>query len=315
MSEPSSHTGELQQKTPGLPAVTVGVITLERRKEAFKKLLDYLDPALCAYAGETELLICNNGSPDSKHLIEHTLSGHLKNFSGVVRVVNSTENNIATGRNVVLDSATHNLVAFLDDDEYPTEHWLSELVAVQQECQSVVVAGPVVPVFEDACPKWVKTTDLHNVRGRINKGQITKTGTGNVLIDSGRIENERFTRSFGQTGGSDTEFFLRLHDKGHLMHWASEAMVYEDIPADRAQTAYLLKRFRIQGNNYRRIMQARGAINSMPLFLAKALFVCCASLPIAVILWILRRPTAGDWLKRSASNYGKLSKPAEKLYD
>jgi len=141
------------------------------------------------------------------------------------------------------------------------------------------------------------------------------TGTGNVLIDTRPIKALRFNRAFGQTGGSDTEFFLRLHDAGHAMHWASDALVYEDIPADRAQTAYMLKRFKIQGNNYRRIMQARGAIKSTPLFLARAVFMCVASLPIAGVLWLLKKPTAGDWLKRSFSNYGKLFKPAEQLYD
>jgi len=99
------------------------------------------------------------------------------------------------------------------------------------------------------------------------------------------------------------------------MHWASDALVYKDVPADRAQTGDLLKRFKIQGNNYRRIMHARGAIGNMPLFLTRAVFMCVASLPVAGVLWILRRPSAGDWLKRSVSNYGKLFKPAERLYD
>jgi len=298
-----------------IPPVTVGVITLDRRKVAFIKLLKYLDPALSAYSGHVELLICNNGEADTKPQIEKTLAEHLTTFNGAVRVINSPENNIAIGRNVVLDNATFDLIAFLDDDEYPSVNWLNEMIAVYNECHSVVVAGPVLPVFDEACPEWVKTTDLHNVRNRQNKGIIQMTGTGNVLIDTNPIKELRFNRSFGQTGGSDTEFFLRLHDEGHAMHWASEALVYEDIPADRAQTSYMLKRFKIQGNNYRRIMHARGAIKSTPLFLARAVFMCVASLPIAGVLWILNKPTAGDWVKRSFSNYGKLFKPAEQLYD
>lgn len=297
------------------PSVTVGVITLERRKEAFIKLLEYLGPALNSYSGQLELIISNNGAADTKPQIENTLANHLSEFNGIVRVINSPENNIATGRNVVLDNAAYDLIAFLDDDEYPSINWLNEMVEVYKDCDSVVVAGPVIPIFEDACPKWVKTTDLHNVRNRKNKGTINMTGTGNVLIDTMHIKDFKFNRTFGQTGGSDTEFFLRLYDAGHIMHWASDALVYEDIPADRAQTAYMLKRFKIQGNNYRRIMHARGAIKNTPLFLARAIFMCAASLPIAGVLWILNRPTAGDWLKRSFSNYGKLFKPAERLYD
>ena len=310
MQEQPSHNNESQN-----PPVTIGVITLERRKDAFVKLLEFLEPAIIAYPGTVELLICNNGHSDTKSQIEETLKNHLREFDGIVRVENSAENNIATGRNVVLDHASHDLVAFLDDDEYPAPVWLNEMVAVQKSCHSVVVAGPVIPVFEDNCPAWVKTTDLHNVRGRQNKGRISMTGTGNVLIDTCPIKSFRFNREFGQTGGSDTEFFLRLYDAGHAMHWASNALVYEDIPADRAKTRYLLKRFEIQGNNYRRILQARGVIKNKPLFLAKAVFMCIASLPIAAVLWILKRPTAGDWIKRSFSNYGKLFEPAKKLYD
>lgn len=298
-----------------MPAITVGVITLDRRKQAFVKLLEYLDPALSAYKGQLELLICNNGEASTEPQIENTLAKHLPTFNGTARVINSPENNIAIGRNVVLDNAAFDLVAFLDDDEYPSANWLNEMVNVLTECSSVVVAGPVLPVFEQDCPAWVKTTDLHNVRNRRNKGPIRMSGTGNVLIDTRPIKELRFNRTFGQTGGSDTEFFLRLYDAGHAMHWASDALVYEDIPANRAQTAYMLKRFKIQGNNYRRIMQERGAIKNTPLFLARAVFMCVASLPIAGILWILKKPSAGDWLKRSFSNYGKLFKPPEQLYD
>jgi len=140
------------------PPVTVGVITLERRKAAFV------------------------GEADTKPQIEDTLAKHLSTFNGAVRVINSPENNIAIGRNVVLDNAAFDLIAFLDDDEYPSVNWLNEMMDVHNECDSVVVAGPVLPVFEDACPAWVKTTDLHNVRNRQNKGIIEMTGTGNVLI-------------------------------------------------------------------------------------------------------------------------------------
>src|SRR5438876_2325323 len=63
--------------------------------------------------------------------------------------------NIALTRNKAIEHATGDLVAFIDDDECPTERWLLTLFKACAEYQADGVLGPVKPRFEENAPNWV----------------------------------------------------------------------------------------------------------------------------------------------------------------
>ncbi len=297
------------------PSVSIGIITLEKRTAGLAKLLQHLKPVVSNHPGQIEVVIANNSGTAASERINRCIASTSFADHCPITLIDSPENNIAIGRNILLDHSRHELLAFLDDDEYPTEQWLEKLLAVMHKCDATVVAGPVPAVFHASAPRWVRTVDLHNTRGRRDLHTIEHTGTGNVLIDKSRIGELRFDESFGKSGGSDTDFFLRLRESGGLIYWSGEAVAYEDIPEDRSRPRYLIHRFIKQGENYRRISLERGDAGSPFLFTLKAALMVAVSMPIAAVLVLTRQEQAGDWMKRAFSNYGKLHSPNKQLYD
>jgi glycosyltransferase involved in cell wall biosynthesis len=139
-------------------------------------------------------------------------------------------------------------VAVLDDDEYPSAEWLTEIVRVAAQFNVDIVGGPVFPVFDNP-DHWLAGSGLHapphHATGRI--GMIY--GAGNMLIRRTVLEHyldEPFRHEFAFTGGSDEEFFRRCRRDGRSFAWAAAAHVFETTPVSRTTVRYLLRRrFRI----------------------------------------------------------------------
>ncbi|MEE9321752.1 MAG: glycosyltransferase [Granulosicoccus sp.] len=298
----------------GVSPITIGVVTHARRTVAFAKLLKFLAPAIRHYGGEVELLVTNNSGESHGDAVRQEVAN-----SGIAdvcswRVVDSPENNITVGRNLLMENASHRLMAVVDDDEYPIESWLSALVSGHQQLASPIVGGPIEPIYQPGVAHWIRQIDVHNGRGLKTGDKVDFIASGNFLIDLEAAGKTRFDPGFGKTGGGDTEFFLRLKDAGITIRWVEEALVEEDIPLEKSTVRYVIRRSMSQGSNYRRIMQARGEISSVALFVLKAALVFLGSLCLALVLILFRHQRAGDWMKRAFSNLGKLWQPDRPLY-
>lgn len=304
-------------KSAKYPSITVGVVTYVNRLTAFETLLSYLLPAIEQYQGVCEFVVANNsGESFHQRLQESIQSSGLKKLCAC-NVVDSSQNNIATGRNTIIDNASHDWLAFLDDDEYPSELWLSELCEVALEWNAVLVAGPIFPIYEPGTAKWITTVDIHNIKGLNTGDQIPYAAAGNCLIHLPSIGTTRFNEQYGKTGGEDTEFFLQLTERSAeplALIWAKDAAVMEDIPSEKATTKYIFDRCLSQGNNYKRVLIEAEKISNPWVFNIKAATVFIVSILIAIPLILLRHHTAGDWVKRGISNLGKLYTPRNSFY-
>jgi succinoglycan biosynthesis protein ExoM len=160
--------------------------------------------------------------------------------------------NIALARNKALEHATGELIACLDDDEFPTTHWLLTLFTALHGHQADGVLGPVKPFYEKTPPSWI-------IRGKIHERPAHKTGTrlhwrqartGNVLFRKRILKDvqEPFRAQFG-IGGEDQDFFERMMEAGHSFIWCDEAVAYEVVPPERWTRAYVLKRALLRGQN------------------------------------------------------------------
>ncbi len=101
-----------------------------------------------------------------------------------IRYCVQPQQNIALTRNKALENAAGEFVAFIDDDEFPTDRWLLTLFEACSEYNVDGVLGPVKPYFDHQAPKWV-------VDGRFYDRPTYPTGfiidarkgrTGNVLL-------------------------------------------------------------------------------------------------------------------------------------
>jgi glycosyltransferase involved in cell wall biosynthesis len=157
--------------------------------------------------------------------------------------------NIAQARNKAIINAKGDFVAFIDDDEFPTKHWLLNLFNTLTEYKVDGVLGPVNPYFDSRAPKWV-------IQGGFYDRPIQQTGlllewskcrTGNVLLKSQLFAEEAqpFRPEF--LSGEDQDFFKRMIEKGHTFVWCNEAVAYEVVPPVRWKRGFLVRRALMKG--------------------------------------------------------------------
>jgi glycosyltransferase involved in cell wall biosynthesis len=136
-------------------------------------------------------------------------------------------------------------IAMLDDDEYPAPGWLKALEDEARTSGADIVGGPVTPVFAAPVASPLSEADYAKGGGLLFRKVTMVMSSANVLVTRRLIERWRddwFRAEFAETGGSDSEFFRRTALAGHRHAVAADALVYEDIPADRAQPRWLVRR-------------------------------------------------------------------------
>lgn len=156
------------------------------------------------------------------------------------------EQNIALARNKAIQSATGNLIAFIDDDEYPVEEWLIRLHHTMIDYKADGVLGPVLPSFPPEAPRWLKKGNIFDRRRFPTGSRLTTrdTRTGNVLLSRSILPEDEtwFDPAFGRTGGEDVDFFRKQIALGRVFVWCDEAEAYETVPPERWRSSFHVKK-------------------------------------------------------------------------
>jgi len=208
-------------------------------------------------------------------------------------------------------AAGASVVALLDDDEWPSAHWLTKLVDARRATGAAIVGGPVNPVFEAGKGPPANYRPLWSVR-RGQLGGLTHVYcTCNALIDLSAVAfmgDEPFSRAFRFTGGEDVVFFRRLHAAGLKMAWAEEAIVFEDISGERATLGWMRRRWYRLGNIGVRCERAAPVHGDLPPF-AKTILL---ALRLIVFPLIDRRVSDAPlvWLLEAGRVWGRLASHA-----
>lgn len=153
------------------------------------------------------------------------------------------------GLRAALDAGA-DYVAFIDDDETPHEHWLSELVKVAEETGAAGVLGAVQPRFERAPAWWITSGRFFGTPDLADRVSMPYGYTGNALVAVKCIRalDLQFDPRYALTGGEDTLFFKAIRDSGAKTLHARNALTYEIIVPARATLAYLVKFWYRTGN-------------------------------------------------------------------
>lgn len=194
------------------------------------------------------------------------------------------EQNIALVRNRAIKNANGNLVALIDDDEFPDERWLLNLYKALNQNAVDGILGPVLPDFETEPPQWVLRGRFFD-RPRHPTGHVLSwdsTRTGNALLRRQIFEdNETWFDPSYASGGEDRAFFRKKIEEGCVFVWCNEAVVFETVPQKRWKRTILLKRALLRGK------MALNAAESKSLSVAKSMIAAAiytAGLPLFFVL-------------------------------
>jgi succinoglycan biosynthesis protein ExoM len=213
-----------------------------------------------------------------------------------------------------ISSTSAELIAFIDDDEVAAAGWLSALMATLDEVAADIVFGPVVAVYDDAAPAWLRRADLHSIKPVIGAEGIIKTGyTSNVLLKRAVLQASpglRFAEALGRSGGEDTLFFHDLYEAGARMAFSPGAVVTENVPPDRGQMSWLVRRAFRMGQTHARILNKGMIAGKFSVRLA-AIGLAAAKSAICLGGALLGPGLAGGWRRqcfRAAMHAGVVAK-------
>ncbi|HIF51202.1 MAG TPA: glycosyltransferase [Thiotrichaceae bacterium] len=160
----------------------------------------------------------------------------------------AAERGISSARNHLLTKALNHesdLIAFIDDDEFPKKNWLLKLLSALKQYRADVATGPVISLTEEGIN--ISTTEKKYLTGQ----QPRKVSTNNVLFKNKLIKEDQldFDLALNFTGGEDFDFFSRSQSKGNVHVWIDSAIVYETIAKERTAKKYLFFRHFTGGIN------------------------------------------------------------------
>ena len=212
---------------------------------AINNIISQLTNNLFAY----EIVVVDN---DFNRSAEETVQGIQLNAPIHINYDCEPQQNISLTRNRSIRNAKGDLIAFIDDDEFPEPNWLLELFTTYVRFNVDGVLGPVLPLLEGCPPKWLSKSDLC-VRSSFPTGtpltSLRYMRTGNLLFRKSILIDDEpaFDPQLGRSGGEDYDFFKRMLDRGHSFIWCDEARVFEHVPIERQTKNYYIKRAFLRG--------------------------------------------------------------------
>ena len=224
------------------PYIAVCVCTRQRPKMLSKLIDSFTRLSIPDNLSLSLEVVENDTQPTCRELVEsYDSQDHKVNYHHESRL------GIPFARNhciQIAQQAKADYLAFVDDDEWFTESWLVNIWHyANKQPPGTVIQGSVRSTLPPGTPahylpffqrKPIATgSTLHMCR------------TNNVLVPVTLFSehNLRFDESRPFAGGTDSKLFRKAHALGVPLIYCDEAVVNEDVPAERLRLAWLSKRY------------------------------------------------------------------------
>lgn len=230
--------------TAGAPSgvVMIGICTY--RRPSLAHTLASLSTLLRPSNPISIIIADNDDTPTAKSLVAGVSMAHPIDL----RFIHAPARNISVARNAILETSRRGgarFLAFLDDDEVASPHWLARLLHRQAETGAEAVIGPVQAIYGQDAPQWMQNGLVHDTTAEVGQDGVVRQGyTSNVLLDlaAPALQGLMFDPARGRSGGEDTAFFRDMLRAGGRIVWAPDAIVREAVTEDRASLNWLLRR-------------------------------------------------------------------------
>jgi len=233
------------------PLISVCICTFRRTSvcETIESIArQKLDPEIRVQV----IVVDNDVEPSARSYVEDT-AARFEDLD--LTYVHAPARNISIARNACVDTATGEWIAFIDDDEIATEHWLQKHYETAVRDDLDLAFGPVVSVYPDHTPEWIREIDLHSIS--VGDRRPILTGhTSNAFFKRTHpaIRGLRFSEDRGRSGGEDTQFFHQCFLGGAKIDETKEAVVYEPVHDNRLTLDWLVKNKFRSGITYGKVV-------------------------------------------------------------
>jgi glucosyl-dolichyl phosphate glucuronosyltransferase len=179
-----------------------------------------------------EVIIVDNNSIDDT---EAVVSSYIDNYQDVlIRYLLENEPGAGIARNLGVEKAKFDILAFSDDDGIFCKNWLQEIsISLSQNPKAVALAGKILIKWDKEPPRWVFPYEW--LLGNLDYGneQFYKT---NLYINAGNfiIKKNIFNAVGGFSTGIVRDYLVehsedginkRLAKEGYIIGWAPKALM------------------------------------------------------------------------------------------
>ena len=209
----------------------------------------------------------------------------------VYRVIQVETRGVSAVRNALVANALTcsphlRFIACLDDDQYPEEEWLAELVRAATLHKADLVGGPVMRSVANE-NFWSHGAVDMSFLPTDSGPTSTLNEAGNLLLAASFIralDRPPFSLEFGRSGGEDYEFFMHARSIGARIVWAPAARVHEPLPEERLTFRSYVWRFYSTAAYQARADRSYRGFN----YVLRSIFVAGVKAPVVVLLSLSR---------------------------
>lgn len=227
-----------------------------------KPTIEHLQNQINIAVNQWEVVIIDNASTDATFEVANTLWENSKTANSPnFRVIKEPTPGLSAARMCGIDNASFDYLLFCDDDNWLSEKYLHDALAIIEANSNVgIIGGYGLPVFEGQEPPLFWQNQYHTLAvgsQYFQEGNITNTrkvvyGAGMIVNKKAFVElisNYQFEfQSTGRIGTSlasseDHELCLAVGMIGYEVLWYKKLQFYHYIPKNRTEIKYYKKLF------------------------------------------------------------------------
>jgi glycosyltransferase involved in cell wall biosynthesis len=235
----------------------VSIITASYTLDRLKDITELLDSIQAQTYQNTETLIVAERSPELADSLRRYIAE--KGYSHMQVLYNEGEWGLSSARNLAVEQAKADIIAFVDDDALLFPDWADETVKTYAQDSSVIgVTGPILPLWEQESMSWFPrefywifscTYWDWTEKTEVRNGYGTNISFRREAFDlCGLFKVNLGVKGQGKggwqgPGGEETEFSLRVRQKtGKRIVYSPEVKVKHKVYGYRLSTRFIAKR-------------------------------------------------------------------------
>lgn len=227
--------------------IAICIATYKRQELLGKLLSSIFDQEVSdLFPYEVSVLICDNDVTLSANpVFEDCLHFSRPMWMKDLEYLSCAEKGLVNVRNCLVECALKrnaDFVLFVDDDEYVSRKWLTNIMKTYEMFPSDAVIGPVLAYFEKEIPKTLSKYFERNINEDGSKCDSLITWNTLIPVKIFRDWGLRFDSRFNLSGGEDSYLGIQILQAGGRMVYCADALAYEMIPEARMNLRWVLTR-------------------------------------------------------------------------